>query len=93
VSLRRRQDPGRVLLAVEDNGPGIPPEYRHLHLRPVLPRVVEAGSARAPTAWASGSPSWGAHAAAHGGRIWVEDRADGEPGARFVFELAIVEEP
>jgi hypothetical protein len=23
----------------------------------------------------------------HGGRVWVEDRMDGEPGARFVLEL------
>jgi hypothetical protein len=23
----------------------------------------------------------------HGGRVWVEDRRDGEPGARFVIEL------
>ena len=23
----------------------------------------------------------------HGGRVWVEDRLDGQPGARFVIEL------
>jgi hypothetical protein len=23
----------------------------------------------------------------HGGRVWVDDRADGEAGARFVIEL------
>ncbi len=23
----------------------------------------------------------------HGGSVWVEDRSDGEPGARFVLEL------
>ncbi len=27
------------------------------------------------------------HVRMHGGRVWVEDRADGEPGARFVIEL------
>jgi len=27
----------------------------------------------------------------HGGRVWVEDRPDGEPGARFVLELAAEE--
>ena len=27
----------------------------------------------------------------HGGRVWVEDRLDGEPGARFVIELLAVE--
>ena len=27
------------------------------------------------------------HVRLHGGRVWVEDRIDGEPGARFVIEL------
>ena len=27
------------------------------------------------------------HIRLHGGRVWVEDRPDGEPGARFVLEL------
>ena len=27
------------------------------------------------------------HVRMHGGRVWVEDRLDGEPGARFVIEL------
>ena len=27
----------------------------------------------------------------HGGRVWVEDRRDGEPGARFVIELVATE--
>ena len=27
------------------------------------------------------------HVRMHGGRVWVEDRPDGEPGARFVIEL------
>jgi signal transduction histidine kinase len=27
------------------------------------------------------------HVRMHGGRVWVEDRPDGEPGARFVLEL------
>ena len=27
------------------------------------------------------------HVRMHGGRVWVEDRIDGEPGARFVIEL------
>ncbi len=25
----------------------------------------------------------------HGGKVWVEDRADGEEGARFVVELPV----
>ena len=31
------------------------------------------------------------HVRMHGGRVWVEDRLDGEPGARFVIELLTVE--
>ncbi len=27
------------------------------------------------------------HVRIHGGRVWVEDRLDGAPGARFVIEL------
>ena len=27
------------------------------------------------------------HVRMHGGRVWVEDRVDGESGARFVIEL------
>ena len=27
------------------------------------------------------------HVVMHGGRVWVTDRLDGEPGARFVIEL------
>ncbi|NDG77737.1 MAG: hypothetical protein EBX51_07980 [Acidimicrobiia bacterium] len=29
----------------------------------------------------------GKHVRLHGGRVWVEARRDGEPGARFVVEL------
>ena len=28
------------------------------------------------------------HVRMHGGRVWVEDRRDGQPGARFVIELS-----
>jgi len=27
------------------------------------------------------------HVRLHGGRVWVEDRVDGESGARFIIEL------
>ena len=29
------------------------------------------------------------HVGLHGGRVWVEDRADGESGARFVVDLPV----
>ena len=31
------------------------------------------------------------HIKMHGGRVWVEDRLDGLPGARFVIELMATE--
>ena len=31
------------------------------------------------------------HARLQGGEVWVEARADGTPGARFVLELPLVE--
>ena len=33
------------------------------------------------------------HVAMHGGRVWVEDRFDGEPGARFVVALPVEAAP
>jgi signal transduction histidine kinase len=33
------------------------------------------------------------HVRLHGGRVWVDDRFDGEIGARFVVELPIIEPP
>ena len=33
------------------------------------------------------------HVRIHGGRVWVEDRLDGTPGARFVIELPAHEAP
>ena len=32
------------------------------------------------------------HVHLHGGRVWVEDRTDGQTGARFVVEFPITEE-
>jgi signal transduction histidine kinase len=32
------------------------------------------------------------HVNLHGGRVWVEDRTDGQEGARFVVELPVEEE-
>lgn len=77
---------GRVHLIVEDAGPGIPPEER----TKIFDRFARgAGSGRR-----SGSDGVGLglalvaeHVRLHGGEVWVEDRPDGRPGARFVVEL------
>ncbi|HEX2574901.1 MAG TPA: HAMP domain-containing sensor histidine kinase [Aquihabitans sp.] len=86
IELRRL--PAALLIAVEDRGPGVPPEERDL----VFDRFSRgAGSSRR-----AGSEGVGLglslvaeHVALHKGRVWVEDRPDGEEGARFVVELPV----
>ncbi len=79
-----------ILIAVEDTGPGIPEEERDL----VFERFARGGGAGRRT----GSEGAGLglslvdeHVRMHGGRVWVEDRLDGQPGARFVIELIAAE--
>ena len=75
-----------VQIAVSDHGSGIPVDERDL----VFERFARGGGAGRRT----GSDGAGLglalvdeHIRMHGGRVWIEDRADGEPGARFVLEL------
>ncbi len=78
------------MIAVEDARAGVPEEDRDLHLRPLLPRRRwPAVGARRATASASAWPSSPSTSRLHGGRVWVEDRPDGQPGARFVVELPV----
>jgi signal transduction histidine kinase len=79
-----------ILIAVEDHGPGVPEEERDL----VFERFARGGGAGRRT----GSEGAGLglslvdeHVRMHGGSVWVEDRLDGEPGARFVIELIAAE--
>jgi signal transduction histidine kinase len=76
----------RVRIAVADHGPGVPETERSL----VFERFARGGSAgrRATSDGAGlGLSLVDEHVRMHGGRVWVEDRLDGEPGARFVIEL------
>ena len=80
----------QVHIAVEDRGPGVPVDERSL----VFERFARGGGAGRR----SGSDGAGLglalvdeHGRMHGGRVWVEDRLDGEPGARFVIELMATE--
>lgn len=79
-----------ILIAVEDHGPGVAENERDL----VFERFARGGGAGRRT----GSEGAGLglslvdeHVRMHGGRVWVEDRRDGEPGARFVIELMATE--
>jgi signal transduction histidine kinase len=75
-----------IVIAVEDHGPGVPENERDL----IFERFARgAGAGRR-----SGSEGAGLglalvdeHVRMHGGRVWVEDRTDGAPGARFAIEL------
>jgi two-component system sensor histidine kinase MtrB len=75
-----------VCIAVEDHGPGVPAEERER----IFERFARGGSAgrRAGSEGAGlGLSLVDEHIRLHGGRVWVEDRLDNQPGARFVIEL------
>jgi signal transduction histidine kinase len=79
-----------IRIAVVDSGAGVPVEERDL----IFERFARGGGAGRRT----GSEGAGLglslvdeHVKMHGGRVWVEDRLDGEPGARFVIELMATE--
>ena len=77
---------GHVWIAVEDHGPGVPVEERSL----VFERFARGGGAgrRSSSDGAGlGLALVDEHVRMHGGRVWVEDLHDDEPGARFVLEL------
>jgi signal transduction histidine kinase len=87
VSLRR-VDEG-VQVAVEDEGPGIPPDEREL----VFSRFARGGGAGrrgSGDGVGLGLALVAEHVRLHGGRVWVEDRPDGKEGARFVVELPVL---
>lgn len=86
VALRRVDD--AVQIAVEDRGPGVPEEDRER----IFDRFARGGLAgkRGSTEGVGlGLALVAEHVRLHGGRVWVEDRADGQPGARFVVELPV----
>ena len=84
---------GEVRIVVEDRGPGV--------AEPDRERVFERFS-RASAVVGRRSTGEGVglglalvreHVALHGGRVWVEDRLDGQSGARFVVALPVEAAP
>ena len=76
----------KVRIAVEDHGAGVPEAERTL----IFERFARGGVSgrRAGNDGAGlGLSLVDEHVRMHGGRVWVEDRLDGETGARFVIEL------
>ena len=77
---------GHVWIAVEDHGPGVPIEERALVFERFA-RGAVAGRRSSSDGAGLGLALVDEHVRMHGGRVWVDDRLDGEPGARFVLEL------
>lgn len=79
-----------LILAVEDEGPGVPPAERDV-IFDRFSRGAAGGRRGYDTGSGLGLSLVAEHLGLHGGRVWVEDRLDGSPGARFVVALPIVE--
>ena len=77
---------GHVWITVEDHGPGVPTEERELVFERFA-RGAVAGRRSTSDGAGLGLSLVDEHVRSHGGRVFVEDRLDGEPGARFVLEL------
>ena len=76
----------RVFIVVEDSGPGVPADERELVFERFA-RGAVAGRRSTSDGAGLGLSLVDEHVRMHGGRVWVEDRTDGLPGARFVIEL------
>lgn len=77
---------GHIWITIEDHGLGVPPEERELVFERFA-RGAVAGRRSSSDGAGLGLSLVDEHVRMHGGRVWVEDRLDGEPGARFVLEL------
>jgi two-component system, OmpR family, sensor histidine kinase MtrB len=78
-----------VRIVVEDEGPGVPEEVRQ-KIFDRFARGVEGGRRTMDRGVGLGLALVAEHVRLHGGRVWVEDRADGKEGAAFVVELPAV---
>jgi K+-sensing histidine kinase KdpD len=83
----RREEADKIRIAVEDEGPGVPLLIRDR----VFEKFFRADATEHHVLHVPGLGLGLAIARriveTQGGKIWIEDRADGKPGARFVFTL------
>jgi two-component system, OmpR family, sensor histidine kinase MtrB len=75
-----------VNIEVEDHGDGVVPEERTIVFQRFA-RGARSGQRGAGDGAGLGLALVDEHVRLHGGRVWVTDRRDGEPGARFIIEL------
>ncbi len=77
---------GHVLIAVEDHGAGVPVEERTLIFERFA-RGAVAGRRSSSDGAGLGLALVDEHVRLHGGSVRVDDRLDGESGARFIIQL------
>jgi two-component system sensor histidine kinase KdpD len=78
-------DEGTVCLIIEDQGKGIPPELRE-RVFDKFYRAMRDGDQSQPSGTGMGLAIAQGIVEAHGGRIWVEDGAEGR-GTKFIVAL------
>jgi two-component system sensor histidine kinase MtrB len=88
VSLRQVED--GVQIAVEDRGEGVPDEDREV-IFGRFSRGGASGRRGSIDGVGLGLALVAEHVNLHGGKVWVEERADGDEGARFVVQLPVEE--
>ncbi len=88
IEVSVEESDGRALLAVEDEGPGVPVDERGI-IFDRFSRGSAGGRRGQGTGSGLGLALIAEHVGLHGGTIWVEDRPDGAPGARFVALLPV----
>ncbi len=77
-----------VEIVVEDAGPGVEPDERE-HIFDRFSRGRQGGKRGVSTGVGLGLALVAEHVRLHQGRVWCEDRPDGQSGARFVVNLPI----
>jgi signal transduction histidine kinase len=87
ISFKRIGDCAQIV--VEDRGPGVAPADRQRIFQRFSRADADAGKRGQDTGVGLGLSLVAEHVRLHEGQVWVTDRDDGEPGARFVVELPI----
>jgi signal transduction histidine kinase len=83
VSVKVEEEPGHILVRVQDNGPGIPSEHR----RRIFDKFARVRDRERLGGFGLGLAFCRLAVEAHGGRIWVESPTG--QGSTFVFTLPL----